>query len=255
MRPTDYECPRLPTLHKIAIDPAGDPKCVSCRDEHGVLKQSAADVARREPAVETTIIDMGPGDLNQDSILRDGESFYSTVNDPESVATTPYVWAAPPRCQLHPQAYTWKSETGIRCAICSTLLDGTQRPPEPPLTRNLDTFQTEAARVTGGWQEGLQLDPAMARLLKAACTISSEAGEVMNEVNRIVFGGWPLDDEIRRKLILELGDVQWGLAEAASALDVELSRVATENTRKLERRYPQGWSVAASMAGRKPTSG
>jgi NTP pyrophosphatase (non-canonical NTP hydrolase) len=191
----------------------------------GVLKSSAADVARRE-SVHTW--------------------------NPADPATFPVLQSATPtRCQLHPQAYRWESATGPRCAICATLLDGTQPPREPPQTRNLDTFQTEAARVTGGWQNGLQLDPDTARLLKAACVMASEAGEVMNEVQRVVFCGWPLDDEMRRKLILELGDVQWGVAEAASALRVSLSEVATENTRKLERRYPSGWSSEASMAGRK----
>ena len=45
----------------------------------------------------------------------------------------------------------------------------------------------------------------------------------------------------------ELGDVLWYLAEAATACDLELDHVASENVRKLQKRYPDGFSEERSI--------
>ena len=49
------------------------------------------------------------------------------------------------------------------------------------------------------------------------------------------------------KLIDELGDVAWYLAEAATALGVSLESVLQHNVDKLKARYPQGFDSAKSI--------
>lgn len=56
--------------------------------------------------------------------------------------------------------------------------------------------------------------------------------------------GHPLD---REHLAKELGDVAWYLAEAATALDLDLEDILRANLEKLERRYPDGFSTEKSV--------
>jgi NTP pyrophosphatase (non-canonical NTP hydrolase) len=51
----------------------------------------------------------------------------------------------------------------------------------------------------------------------------------------------------KEKLIKELGDIAWYLAEAAYALDINLSDVLEGNINKLKARYPEGFSVSKSI--------
>ena len=59
-----------------------------------------------------------------------------------------------------------------------------------------------------------------------------------------LFHGHELD---RDALIKELGDVAWYLAEAATALDIDLSEVFERNIEKLKKRYPEGFSEERSI--------
>ena len=45
----------------------------------------------------------------------------------------------------------------------------------------------------------------------------------------------------------ELGDVAWYLAEAATALDLDLEDILRANLEKLEHRYPDGFSTEKSV--------
>ena len=51
----------------------------------------------------------------------------------------------------------------------------------------------------------------------------------------------------RDALIKELGDVAWYLAEAATALDVDLEEILIRNVEKLKARYPEGFSTERSV--------
>lgn len=53
-----------------------------------------------------------------------------------------------------------------------------------------------------------------------------------------------MDDE---KLIKELGDVAWYLAEAATALGVDLTEILEKNIKKLENRFPDGFNSNRSI--------
>ena len=67
-------------------------------------------------------------------------------------------------------------------------------------------------------------------ILNAAMGLCGESGEVIDLVKKHLFQGHDLDDE---KLIKELGDVAWYLAEAATALNVNLSEILEKNIKKL----------------------
>ena len=81
-------------------------------------------------------------------------------------------------------------------------------------------------------------------LVNAVMGLCGESGETVDLVKKHLFQGHPLD---RDKLVRELGDVAWYLAEAATALDVPLSAILQGNLDKLHRRYPDGFTVERSL--------
>lgn len=81
-------------------------------------------------------------------------------------------------------------------------------------------------------------------ILNAAMGLCGESGEVIDLVKKHIFQGHDLDDE---KLIKELGDVAWYLAEAATALNVNLSEILEKNIKKLENRFPDGFNSNRSI--------
>lgn len=78
-----------------------------------------------------------------------------------------------------------------------------------------------------------------------AIGLAGEAGEVADTVKKAVFHRHPLD---RHELIKELGDVLWYVAALCSKLDVPMNEVMALNIEKLRKRYPDGYSAAASLA-------
>ena len=78
------------------------------------------------------------------------------------------------------------------------------------------------------------------RLLTAAVGISAEGGEFMEIVKKMVFQGKPWNDDNRKHLTIELGDVMWYVAQACMALDISFDEVIEGNIKKLEKRYPGG---------------
>lgn len=67
--------------------------------------------------------------------------------------------------------------------------------------------------------------------------LMEEAGEVAKEFRKIQEEFGNISDTRRQKLILELGDVMWFLAQLAIALNIPLSTIASRNIEKLEERY------------------
>ena len=81
-------------------------------------------------------------------------------------------------------------------------------------------------------------------LINGVMGLCGEAGEAIDIVKKHLAQGHPLD---REKLIKELGDIAWYLAETATALDVTLEEVLEGNIEKLRRRYPDGFDTAHSL--------
>lgn len=85
-------------------------------------------------------------------------------------------------------------------------------------------YQREAMRT---------LNPALGQqdiLVNGVMGLCGEAGEAINIVKKHLAQGHPLDLEA---LIRELGDVAWYLAETATALDLDLDAVLSQNLAKL----------------------
>lgn len=122
----------------------------------------------------------------------------------------------------------------------------------------LDTFSPERARaeherlmgtVTANSYQKLAmatLNPKLKDkdvLINSVMGLCGESGEVIDIVKKWLSQGHELDKE---KLKLELGDVAWYLAEAATALDMKLEDVFQANLDKLAKRYPDGFDSKRS---------
>lgn len=81
-------------------------------------------------------------------------------------------------------------------------------------------------------------------LINAVMGLCGESGEVIDLVKKHLAQGHDLDKE---KMIKELGDVAWYLAEACYALDVQLEDVLSQNIAKLKKRYPDGFKEIDSI--------
>lgn len=76
------------------------------------------------------------------------------------------------------------------------------------------------------------------RLLTAGIGIAAEGGEFTEIVKKLVFQGKPWNDDNKKHLLIELGDVMWYVMQACTALGVSLDEVVIMNTYKLLARYP-----------------
>jgi len=91
------------------------------------------------------------------------------------------------------------------------------------------------------------LNPSLSKrdvLINGVMGLCGEAGEAIDLVKKHLAQGHELD---REKLIGELGDVAWYLAEVATVLDVDLETVLSRNIEKLKARYPEGFDAARSV--------
>ena len=91
------------------------------------------------------------------------------------------------------------------------------------------------------------LNPALDRkdvLIDSVMGLCGESGEVIDIIKKWLGQGHELD---KARLVKELGDVAWCLAEAATALDVPLEDILRGNLEKLRTRYPEGFSVERSL--------
>lgn len=82
-------------------------------------------------------------------------------------------------------------------------------------------------------------------LINGVMGLCGESGETIDIVKKWLAQGHTLD---REKLIRELGDIAWYLAETAFALDVPLEDVFRGNIEKLQKRYPEGFSARRSIS-------
>ncbi len=91
------------------------------------------------------------------------------------------------------------------------------------------------------------LNPALTEqevLLNALMGLCGESGEAIDLMKKHLYQGHDLD---REKLVKELGDVAWYLAEAATGLGIDLSEVLQGNLDKLHARYPDGFDTRRSQ--------
>ena len=90
-------------------------------------------------------------------------------------------------------------------------------------------------------------NPALSQkdtLINSVMGLCGESGEAIDIVKKWLAHGHTLD---RDRLIKELGDIAWYLAEAAVALDVPLEDILMANIDKLRKRYPEGFASERSI--------
>ena len=91
------------------------------------------------------------------------------------------------------------------------------------------------------------LNPALSKkdvLINSVMGLCGESGEAIDIVKKHLHQGHELDKE---KLLKELGDIAWYLAEAAYALGTPLDEVLESNIAKLKARYPEGFDTERSI--------
>lgn len=106
-------------------------------------------------------------------------------------------------------------------------------------------YQEAAARTLVRGDQ-IQIDSWDARILWNAIGISGEAGEVCEQVKKMIFHEQGLD---RDKLASELGDVLWYVSALATCLDLKLEDIMAKNIGKLVRRHPNGWDPTRASGG------
>lgn len=91
------------------------------------------------------------------------------------------------------------------------------------------------------------LNPQLSKrdiLINSVMGLCGESGEAIGIVKKWMAHGHELDKD---HLAKELGDIAWYLAEAATALDMDLEDILQANIEKLKKRYPEGFSSSASV--------
>lgn len=91
------------------------------------------------------------------------------------------------------------------------------------------------------------LNPALSKkdvLINSVMGLCGESGEAIDIVKKWLAQGHELD---REHLANELGDIAWYLAEAATALDLDLEDILQANIDKLKKRYPDGFETKRSV--------
>lgn len=115
-------------------------------------------------------------------------------------------------------------------------------------TMTLDRYQHLAARTANtNWDlisVRLIRDSKYLPLLNFALGAAGEAGEIADEVKKVIFHGHNLDID---KLLKEIGDALWYLSQLTRTLGYSFDTVAERNLEKLKDRYPEGFSEEKSQ--------
>ena len=86
------------------------------------------------------------------------------------------------------------------------------------------------------------LNGQFTRFDMAVSGLAGETGEVADLWKKLKFHGKELNQEMFDKMLDELGDVYWYLAQASTALGVSMDEIINKNIAKLEKRHPNGFS-------------
>lgn len=81
-------------------------------------------------------------------------------------------------------------------------------------------------------------------LINAVMGLCGEAGEATDLVKKHLYQNHEFNKEA---FIKELGDIAWYLAEACTAIDIDLEEVLKRNINKLKKRFPNGFDKNDSI--------
>ena len=116
----------------------------------------------------------------------------------------------------------------------------------------VNTVTSDASKNTKDFKDALDImeekgiDPS--RLLTASVGLSGEVGEFNDIVKKLIFQGKEIDDDTKKHLKSELGDICWYMAQALIALDSSWEEIFDINVGKLSERYPCGFDALKSAS-------
>lgn len=99
-------------------------------------------------------------------------------------------------------------------------------------------YQTLAMRTANKWSDKQK------QTLEGCLGLVGETGEVVDLIKKHIYQGHSLNVTEFKK---ELGDVLWYVSYLADTYGLTLDDVMETNIKKLERRYPRGFEVNASV--------
>lgn len=74
--------------------------------------------------------------------------------------------------------------------------------------------------------------------------LCGESGEVVDYLKKCIYHDHKLEKE---KLFEELGDIMWYLTNIATLFNLPMDNILDKNIKKLEERYPEGFSEEKSI--------
>ena len=81
-------------------------------------------------------------------------------------------------------------------------------------------------------------------MMTAGLGVAGESGEVADYLKKVYGHDHELDED---KLVKELGDVLWCVAQLATLMNLSLEDIAVKNIDKLRERYPEGFESEKSI--------
>ena len=103
---------------------------------------------------------------------------------------------------------------------------------------DIKEYQEKAERTVNN---DLQIDEQLSNLCMG---LAGESGEVIDYIKKGLYHGHKLEIN---KIIEELGDVMWYITNISSYFSISMNKILEEKIRKLEERYPDGFSELNSI--------
>ena len=103
---------------------------------------------------------------------------------------------------------------------------------------NIMDYQLKAERTVDGTLS------AKENLCNLTLGLNGECGEVTELIKKHLFHDHKIE---QKKLIEEIGDVMWYLTNIATFFKIPMTYILDENIKKLEERYPEGFSKEKSI--------
>lgn len=115
----------------------------------------------------------------------------------------------------------------------------------------LDRYQVAAARTANTdhavIMKRLTANPELMELINYSMGAAGEAGEIVDLIKKVAFHGHELDPGTIEKILFEVGDVMFYMANISRVLKTKLSATAGMNINKLKARYPDGFDEQKSI--------
>ena len=103
---------------------------------------------------------------------------------------------------------------------------------------DIKEYQEKATRTVN---TNLKFTEQLSNLCMGLC---GETGEVVDYFKKCMYHGHKFDDE---KIVEELGDIIWYITNIATLHGLQMTYILDENIKKLEERYPEGFSKEKSI--------